>query len=314
MSLIQRPIALPKDRDALLDIIHQEPAQHPHVIDLPYRLSSEALDQEANGAIWLDDAGRAHAWVILQHPFWAIDLAADGAHNNPEVYAQLLVWADRRARQLAGMPAGRPAWYVPVFEDQVGLIAALEAAGFACQTDAPVDPWVKVLLVRELEAAPQRLGPPTGFAIRPLNGESEAAGYVDLHRAAFESTNMTTSWRRRTLRQPLYCADLDLVAQAAGGQLAGFAIGWFTPDGRGDGPAVQVEPLGVHPEFRRHGLAGALLSELFWRAAQRGARRIYVECDDYPHGPAGTLYRSAGFTLYKQIAVYRKDYDPGSAT
>jgi ribosomal protein S18 acetylase RimI-like enzyme len=69
-----------------------------------------------------------------------------------------------------------------------------------------------------------------------------------------------------------------------------------------------VEPLGVHPDFQRRGLGRALLAEQFRRAARRGARQMYVECDDYPDGPAFAFYQTAGFTIYKKIAIYRKDY------
>ena len=311
MNYTRRAIRLPHDNDILLDVIRQHPERHPHVIDLPYRLSSWALDEPDNGAIWLDQAGKAQAWAVLQSPFWNIDLAVRDAPSTPGIYSQVLAWAEQRALELAGTPSGRPCWFVLALEDQVDEIQALESAGFACQTDVPEDPWVRVQLLRPLPGSPGGAGAPAGFHIRPLGGPDEAAAYTRLHRAAFGSDNMSEEWRRRTMARPDYCADLDLVAEADDGRLAAFCIGWYHPQGVGGGPAAQVEPLGVHPDFQRRGLGSALLAELFRRAARRGARQVYVDCDDYPDGPAFGLYHSAGFEIHRKIAIFRKDFPEG---
>ncbi len=166
---------------------------------------------------------------------------------------------------------------------------------------------MRVQLRRPLAGGQGGPGEPQGFHLRPLGGLEEAGAYTALHRAAFGSKNMSEEWRRRTVTRPDYCADLDLVAQAEDGRLAAFCIGWYHPQGMGSGPAAQVEPLGVHPDFQRRGLGRALLAELFRRAALRGAAEIYVDCDDYPDGPAFGLYRSAGFEIHRKIAIYRKD-------
>ena len=94
MNYTRRAIRLPHDNDILLDVIRQHPERHPHVIDLPYRLSSWALDEPDNGAIWLDQAGKAQAWAVLQSPFWNIDLAVRDAPSTPGIYSQVLAWAD----------------------------------------------------------------------------------------------------------------------------------------------------------------------------------------------------------------------------
>jgi len=47
-----------------------------HVLDLPYRLASWALDEPRNAALWEDEHGHLVAWAVLQTPFWAIDVSA----------------------------------------------------------------------------------------------------------------------------------------------------------------------------------------------------------------------------------------------
>jgi hypothetical protein len=40
-----------------------------HTTDLPWRLTSWALDDPENVALWVDDAGQLAAWAVLQTPF-----------------------------------------------------------------------------------------------------------------------------------------------------------------------------------------------------------------------------------------------------
>ncbi len=147
---------------------------------------------------------------------------------------------------------------------------------------------------------------PTGFVIRPLNGESEVSAYVELHRAAFESRNMTVEWRARTLRSREYIPDLDLVCVAPDGRLAAFCIGWLNPTGPVSG---QIEPLGVHPDWRHLGLGRAILGEALRRLHHRGATRVYVETDQYRDAALG-LYESTGFRVIEDVLVYRKGCSP----
>ena len=154
---------------------------------------------------------------------------------------------------------------------------------------------------------PAECSAPAGFTIRPLAGEGEVAAYVELQREVFGTENMTAEWRSRTLRCPEYIPDLDLVAEAPGGRLAAFCIGWL--DRRHpEGPAGQIEPMGVREEMRHLGLGRAILSETLKRLVQHGAGQIYVETDNY-RDAALELYEAVGFRVIRDVLVYRKDYE-----
>lgn len=132
--------------------------------------------------------------------------------------------------------------------------------------------------------------PGPGYTIRPLAGAAELDDYVALHRAAFGSHSMTSAWRRRALGMPTYRLDLDLVAVAPDGGLAGFCVGWLDSARR----VGQVEPIGTHPAHQRRGLGRALLDEMFRRFAAHGAVTAIVETENV-RSPAQGLYASAGF-------------------
>jgi mycothiol synthase len=286
---------------AMLDLAAQFPRDNLHVVDLSYRLSSWALDDPGNVALWMDSRRRLVACAVLQAPFWAIDVVVR-PDAEADLFPRALAWADARARSVVGTLYAHSTWYVHVFADQVERCRRLEEAGFTCQADVGEDSWSRVLLERDT-TPPGGAPTPQGFTIRPLAGASEVDAYVRLHRSVFDSTHMTSAWRERTLSRPEHVADIDLVAQAPDGRLAAFCVGWLLPQKRLIG---QIEPLGVGQEFREAGLGRAILYESLRRLARVGAATVLVETDTY-RSPALDLYESAGFEPLRDILVYRKD-------
>jgi len=305
MHTFRRTFSGGADLEAMSALARAYPAEHLHILDLPYRFSSWALDDAANAGLWFTPEGRLVAWAVLQAPFWAVDHARQpDAHE--DLGREVWSWADARARVLAGTPGGHPAWFVSVFSGQQDLIRELEEAGFACQSEVGEDSWSKVWM-RQPAKLPAECSAPAGFAIRPLAGEGEVAAYVELQREVFGTDNMTVGWRSRTLRQPEYIPDLDLVVEAPDGRLAAFCIAWL--DRRHpEGPAGQIEPMGVREEMRHLGLGRALLTEALERLIQRGAKQIYVETDSFRNA-ALDLYEAVGFRVIRDVLVFRKDYE-----
>lgn len=130
---------------------------------------------------------------------------------------------------------------------------------------------------------------------RPVEGVA-----VSIQRRAFGGEAMTAQWRERTIGTPLYQPDLDLVAVAPDGTLAGFCVGWHEP-ARG---LAQLEPVGVHPRYQRRGLSRALLTEMLYRFKGRGASVAIVETE-FERTAARAAYDAVGF---KQAhTIYRLD-------
>lgn len=284
-------------------LVRAFPADHLHVVDLPYRSSSWAFDNPENVGLWTTPGGQLLAWVVMQTPFWTIDYACHPDADR-DLRRQIWIWADGRAHALLDTRFGHPMWFVNVLADQRDHIRDLEEAGFASQADVAEDSWSKVLMRRVTGAPVDEYALPAGFTIRPLAGEAEVEAYVALHRAVFESKSMTVDWRARILRRPEYTPDLDLVAVVPDGRLAGFCICWLD---RSLIVSGQIEPLGVGAEWRALGLGRALLSEGLRRLILGGAEQIYVETDSY-RGAALELYESCGFQIVRDVLVYRKEY------
>jgi mycothiol synthase len=307
MHLIHRVYQHDRDLSRMAALVRLQPTENLHVVDLPYRLSSWAFDDPNNCALWEDHRGNLLAWAALQPPFWTIDYAL---HRRAPalLHEHILQWAEHRAQAVQGTRFERPAWFVNVFDWQHQLQVELERRGFASQANVGDNSWSKIVFLRSSDALPQPAPLPTGFTIRPLRGMDEMGAYVALHRAVFESENMTVGWRKQTLQHPDYQPDLDLVVEDGAGKLAAFCIGWFADSGLAGQPSGQIEPFGVRADLRRTGLGRALLTACLQRLAQRGARQIAVETDDY-RDAAYRFYEAIGFRPAHKVLVYRKDYE-----
>lgn len=306
MQLIQRTYTGVRDQERMMALVRNHPQENFHIVDLPYRFSSWAFDNPDNVALWEDEQGELLAWAVLQTPFWAIDYAYHPAAP-VTLPKQILTWVDQQAQANRGSAYGRPIWFVNVFDWQTARQQDLETQGFFSVADWGENSWTKVLLRRERDHTLPIEPLPDGYTLRPLAGAQEAAAYVALHRAVFESENMTTAWRERTVRHPTYKPDLDLVIADPAGQLAAFCIGWFAPSGIDGRPSGQIEPMGVRADLRGLGLGRFILSEAVRRLYAKGAEQVVVETDNY-RDAAFALYEAVGFRVKENVLVFRKDY------
>lgn len=272
----------------ILDLVRAMPLSCPHVVDLPWRLSSPAINEGRDATCWEDADGQVVGFAAWQQYWAALDFFILPDLPGPErqaVETDLFAWADARFRE-RDEERGRTLPYGVEFrDDDYERRRLVEAHGFLLDEE---DRYV--LLRHPLAALAPVPALPDGFTLRPLAGEQEAAAYADLHRAAFESISMTTAWRERTLRTPQYRPELDLVIGARDGSLAGFCVGWYEPS-RG---VAQVEPIGVHPRFQQLGLGRILLLEMLCRFKAHGASSAIIQTD-LDRTPARRTYESVGF-------------------
>jgi ribosomal protein S18 acetylase RimI-like enzyme len=302
MTITQRPFLAEQDKYLMSALARQCPENNLHVIDLPYRLSSWAFEDPENIGLWFDANQQLIAWAALQTPFWTIDYVC---HPKAEVnlHQEILSWADRRSRTTINTANGRPAWFIMVFSGQSNRIRDLENAGFKCQSDVGEDSWSKVLMRRSSQIPVKVYEPRSSFTVRSLAGEKDVDNYVELHQSVFESKNMTTDWRRRTLQHPDYMPELDIVVESPDGPLVAFCFCWFDKNSM----TGHVEPLGSHKGFRPYALGRVAFSEGLHRLQSLGAQNIFVETDNY-RNTAFRLYQSFDFQVVQDVLVYRKDY------
>lgn len=303
MSIATHPYAGPADTSRMLDFVAAHPACSPHALDMPYRLCSPASRSLEGVRLWEDERRALAAFAVVQCGAWGtLDYAIRPGGDAPGIEGEMMAWALPRFAAITAA-AGRPLhWWLDVPEGDAERTALAERHGFA------PDDWHAAHLARPLDGALPEPRLPDGYAIRPLEGAAEVEAYVALHRAAFASESMTAAWRRATLEVRGHAPELDLVAVAPDGTLAGFCIGWLGRGAVGDVEA-QVEPVGVHPAQRGKGLGSGLLAEMFRRMRAAGAAVAHV--DIYSDNPGGLrLYESVGYRPVRRVLKYYRRFEP----
>ncbi len=217
---------------------------------------------------------------------------ADTAHAKHR--AELLAWIEARARE-----SMEPELYVSVAEGDDDLRSTVMSRGYEPSERYGYE------LVYETAVAPPSPELPRGFAIISLTPEL-ADKHVALHRAAWSRPNAPSTYDRHqhdaVVAMPDFRYDLVPIAVAPDGAFAGYCMSWWDPRSA----SVEIEPLGTHPDFRRKGLARAIVHEVFRRSRPLGAKYVLV-WGGTANPEAKALYESAGMWSRRVLRDYRID-------
>lgn len=213
-----------------------------------------ARGQLADDIVLFEEGGALVGWA-----------ARSGVHDDGELLAQVEPSRADVAEEIAGWfvaTADAPRLSIEVALGDSLLAAALERSGFD-----PDRARRGAEMFRRAERDPW--GGARGYAIRPVR-DDELSERVEVHRRAWRPASLPWADGRdlnpaaessftadgyAAVRQTwLYDPELDLVAVAPDGSLAGCCIAWLDA---ATGVA-EIEPLGVAPEHRRNGVAVAL--------------------------------------------------------
>lgn len=143
---------------------------------------------------------------------------------------------------------------------------------------------------------------PAGFSWRSVGPADTLADLVALHRAAFGTDQMTEEYRAAICGAPNYIPELDLLAVAPDGALAGFCICGFNEPGDTTG---YTDPIGTHPRYQRLGLARALVTVGLGLLRQRGAQAAEVGTSSENIGMQ-KLAESLGFARVAETLWFAK--------
>lgn len=225
--------------------------------------------------------------------------------DDPDVVAPLMAeivaWADERRRTFAeGAIGPLRAWASAADGAGTASLAALglgpeERPGFVFFTGALAiaDDWPAPSLLR-------------GLTVRPLASEADIAALVECGHAAFPGSTQTVERYRTVAEAWLYRRDLDRLIVTDDGRVVAFALGWFDPATW----VVELEPVGVHPEWHRRGLGGEVCRATLRAARDLGAERAMIAADR-TNAAAMALYSSLGLTITAEIVPYARPLEAG---
>ena len=263
---------------------------HVHRLDMPFRLTSSWQEQGCEFGIWEQNADLV-AWAVFQ-PAWATLDYALSPHHKP-LLKEIIAWGKKQMQVFANRKAKAVTGYIEVFEDAPLLsetVDMFKAGGYELSGEATLR---FSLDLQQSFPAPRVAA---GTTLRPLAlGEIDA--YQQLVNDVFAPSWMTADWRKRIFTHARYRQALDLVAENAEGDLIGFCGGWLWKR------AGQLEPLGVHPDYRGLGLGQALELAMVEAMQRQGARTLTVDHGEANEG-AVRLSRKVGFRQQQTILRY----------
>ena len=290
-SMHPRPIDPPHDLTGVVDLLSRTRASgglsHPGGIQWWLRDLARDDRDDFGAYVWTDDAGAIGAFALVDDEFVVLERTDGGPGRIDQV-----AWLEATMRG-----AGREALWLHV-ADGDGFLGELELRGYERA-------GTELELLADTTREPERAPLPDGFRFGSLLDVSDEA-FIEGHRAAWSDTR--PSPYRRALhdavrRMPGFRADLVTIALSPGGTVASYCIGWM--DERS--ATLEIEPLGTHRDYRRLGLAHAVVREVQHRAWANGAKRVLVWNDPETNVAAYGLYTGAGMPPNRTLITLRKE-------
>jgi GNAT superfamily N-acetyltransferase len=148
---------------------------------------------------------------------------------------------------------------------------------------------------------------PAGFRVRTAD-EAGPEAAVQAHVDAWRPSAYTADSYADVRQTAAYRGDLHLLVEAEDGTMAASTIIWFDEANK----TIEFEPVGTHPDYRRLGLARAMMLHGMHRARAAGATHATVVCSGAPGHPGPrSLYYGLGFAELSRDAPLIKTRTAG---
>jgi GNAT superfamily N-acetyltransferase len=283
-----RPIDYSRDLPALAQLLGRTRANgglsHPGGIQWWLREAGDRDDFDA--FVWTDDDSELVGFALIDGSF----LVSERDQTGPTQLEQL-DWTEVHLRN-----AGWPALETRVAGDDPA-VPEIEGRGY-------VRKGLEYELMAHVKHEPKRVPLPAGFRFASLEDVSDDK-FIEGHVAAW--SDKRPSPYRRELHEavkssPQFRPDLVTIALAPDGTVASYCIGWMDEQSE----TLEIEPLGTHRDYRRLGLAHAVVKEVQHRAWADGAKHVLVWNEPAVNAPAYGLYTGADMSPSRALVELTK--------
>jgi ribosomal protein S18 acetylase RimI-like enzyme len=219
--------------------------------------------------------------------------------HHTELVDEVIVWYDRVA-------SGLERTVTPTTAEAFAL-KRWSASGYQTDVEAVGDTgdWTQ-LNERDLTDVEQPVLP-AGYRFRTAD-EAGPEAAVRAHVDAWAPTGYTAQSYEDVRQTAAYRGDLHVLVEAPDGTMASSTIMWLDPANR----TVEFEPVGTHPDHRRHGLARTMMLHGMHLARAAGATHATVVCMGASAHPAARgLYYGLGFRELSRDAPLVKSATAG---
>jgi len=269
-------------------------AAESNVVDFEEQIQLESVQSTAR--IWRQDGSLVGFAYLDDYSNLWFD-TDPGFGGSGELEHQMIIWGEACQKKRTSLTGEQAVLDSTCRTEDIHRIQLLETHGFQRQQ-------VRTLHYSRLLSDPiVSWQLPEGFAIRASRGLDEIAALVELHRAAFETENMTVEIRQAMMKSPLYVPELDLVAVAPDGTLAAFCVCGFEDAEKRIG---FTDPIGTHRGYRRHGLGQALVSTGLVLLKGAGAEAVTLGTSS-DNTAMQQLAEKSGFRVAREQLWFSKD-------
>jgi mycothiol synthase len=308
-SFTSRPYSHPQDLPTLLELLNAiRPAEwsneYPNSSDLQEAMARPSIRERTR--LWVDERDHLAAFAFVLEPYnnLVFEVAPEA---ELEIENEIIALGMKCATRPSDLGA-EDSLDTSCREDDLRRVALLKRQEFtqlelntlqmACKLDQPISP---VQL-------------PEGFTIQAIKGMQEVDSVVALHRSAFGTSNMSREERLAIMRAPEYDPALDLVVIAPDNRFAAYCTcSILTAENKRSRMKIgHTDPVAVHPDFQRLGLARALLLKGTQLLKDRGMEiaMLSTSSDNLAMQRAA---KSAGFRVYSKKIWFSKtltNYSP----
>jgi len=251
--------------------------------------------------LWFSGADLvAWGWAFLPHQVRRNDGSVTdvtGASLSYQVHPGHTELVDEVIEWFDGVAAGLERTVLPTAAEEFALT---RWAAHGYQTDVAAlgetGDWTQ-LNERDLTDVEQPVLP-ARFRFRTAD-EAGPEAAVRAHVDAWARSSYTAQSYEGVRQTAAYRGDLHVLVEAPDGTMASSAIMWLDEANK----AVEFEPVGTHRDYRRLGLARAMMLHGMQLAREAGATHATVVCLGAPgHPGARGLYYSVGFGEFSRDA------------
>jgi GNAT superfamily N-acetyltransferase len=192
--------------------------------------------------------------------------------------------------------AGDRSLAATVSESEPLVMRALRQGGFMEQEHAPFF----LHMARELRNLPPPPRHP-GVVFRPSRGAADLERLLACHRAAWDGSRVTRESLFAVTEAWPYQDRWHWMAEDAEGHALSESICWWDAANR----VGEFEPVGTHRDYRRQGLASAVMLHQLHQLKAEGARLavVYARGDDLYPVPR-QVYESLGFSVVTRTRTF----------
>ncbi len=273
-------------------------SDYPTAVDLDELFQNSEMLQ--NSMVWRDMEGNLAAYAYVHFPYNNLTFEIADLYWIDNLEHEILCWAEERMRlhYPADLAEQTLDGSCRVEDDRMKRFFV--SHGFMKQEVESIT--YRVDLMNPLPAPVL----PPGYSLRPLNPLSEIEKVVALHQAAYGTGLFSIEERIAIMNTAAYLPEMDLVVQAPDGSLAGNCIcGIEQVTSENEQARGYTDPVVVHPQYQRRGIARALLLEGLTRLRERGIRIAELGTTNLNTGMRRAA-EAAGFQCVSQRVWYSK--------